>query len=31
MLKVDVRTAQEMFEKLGYKKDKYFFPPGHIM
>lgn len=26
MLKTNVRTAQEMFEKLGYKKDKYFFP-----
>ena len=26
MLKADVRTAQELFEELGYKKDKYFFP-----
>lgn len=26
MLKADVRTAQEMFEELGYKKDEYFFP-----
>lgn len=26
MLKSDVRTAQEMFEELGYKKDKDFFP-----
>ena len=25
MLKADVRTAQEMFEELGYKKDEYFF------
>lgn len=26
MLKADVRSAQEMFEELGYKKDKDFFP-----
>ena len=26
MLKTDVRSAQEMFEELGYKKDKDFFP-----
>lgn len=26
MLKTDVRSAQEMFEALGYKKDKDFFP-----
>ena len=26
MLKTDIRSAQEMFEKLGYKKDKDFFP-----
>lgn len=26
MLKTDVRSAQEMFEALGYKKDEYFFP-----
>lgn len=26
MLKTDVRTAQEMFEELGYKKDKDLFP-----
>lgn len=25
MLKTDVRSAQEMFEALGYKKDKDFF------
>lgn len=26
MLKTDVRSAQEMFEALGYKKDEYYFP-----
>lgn len=26
MLNADVRSAQEMFEELGYKKDKNFFP-----
>lgn len=26
MLNADVRSAQEMFEELGYKKDEYFFP-----
>ena len=26
MLKTEARSAQEMFEALGYKKDKDFFP-----